>query len=93
MDLNIQSLRFHYAEQVVFLETLEKKPDVFALTETWLKDSDQLEDNDLPGYQTLVSKPRNNAKRQSGGVVFYNRVNLQYTLLDINTEIECLNYN
>ena len=93
MGLNIQSLRFHHAEQVVFLETIEQKPDVIALTETWLKDSDQLEDYDLPGYQTIVSKSRNNAKRQPGGVAFYIRDNLQYTLQDNNTEIECLIYN
>ena len=86
LSLNIQSLGFHYAELVVFLETLEKKPDVIALTETWLKDSDQLEDYDLPGYQTIVSKSRNNARRRSGGVNFVLEIifNIQYRILTHN---------
>ena len=43
---------------VVFVDTLEQKPDVVALTETWLKESDKPDDFDLPGDQKLVSKPR-----------------------------------
>ena len=37
-----------------------------------------------------MSKPRNNAKRRSGGVAFYIRDNLQYTIQDTNTETDCL---
>ena len=90
LDSNIQSLRFHHADLVVFLDTLEQKPDVITLMETWLKDSDQSDNYDLPGYQTIASKQRKNAKGRSGGAVLYIRDDLQYTIQNTNTKIECL---
>ena len=68
---NIRSLDYHINELRVLLEILDKKPEVLALTETWMTDDHSLVDLDIVGYQPIEFKARPNAKRRSGGVAFY----------------------
>ena len=90
LGLNIRSLDYHINELRVLLEIMDKKPEVLALTETWMTDDHSLVDLDIVGYQPIEFKARPNAKRRSGGVVFYVKDGLSFPVVSFKTDIECL---
>ena len=90
LGLNIRSLDYHVNELRVLLEILDKKPEVLALTETWMTDDHSLVDLDIVGYQPVEFKARQNAKRRSGGVAFYVKDGLSFQVVSFKTDIECL---
>ena len=71
LGFKIRSLDYHINELRVVLEILDKKPEVLALTETWMTDDHSLVELDIVGYQPIEFKARQNAKRRSSGVAFY----------------------
>ena len=56
IGLNIRSFDSHVIELRVLLETLDKKPEVLALTETWMTDDHSLVDLDKVGYEPIKFK-------------------------------------
>ena len=89
LGLNIRSLGFHHDQLKILLETLERKPEIVILPETWLTENDPLDELDLDEYQPIESKPREFFKRRSGGVAFYVKEGIKYSNIDFQTEIEC----
>ena len=71
------------------LEILDKKPEVLALTETWMTDDHSLFALDIVGYQPIDFKARPNDKRRSGGVAFYVKDGLSLQVVSFKTGIEC----
>ena len=90
LGLNIRSLDYHINELRVFLEILDKKPEVLALTETWMTDDHSLVDLDIVGYQPIDFKARPNARRRSGGVASYVKDGISFQVVPFKTDIECL---
>ena len=90
LGFNIRSLDYHINELRVLLEILDKKPEVLALTETWMTDEHSPVDLDIVGYQPMEFKARQNAKRQSGGVAFYVENGLSIQVVSLKVDIECL---
>ena len=62
LGMNIQSLGFHLNELKILLENLEDKPDMIAITETWMTENDDPNEFFLEGYQPIKSFPREDAK-------------------------------
>ena len=56
LHFNNRSLKCHYDELLLFLSSLKVKPNVIALTETWLKDLDHRESTSFPGFSQLITK-------------------------------------
>ena len=69
---------------------MDKKPEVLALTETWMTDDHSLVDLDIVGYQPIEFRARPNAKRRSGGVALYVKDGLSFQVVSFKTDIECL---
>ena len=84
--LNIRSLRFHIDELRIHLQ--DSDPSVILMTETWLTENDPLKQFDLEGYQPIESKPRKTGIR--GGVAFYAKEDIEYQILEYESELECL---
>ena len=97
LGLNVGCLSYHLDEFKVLLASLDQKPDVIALTETWMTVDDDTSDYKLEGYQPIEANPRKEAKRRSGGVAFYLRNEFHYTPVELVSDIECsfikVNYN
>ena len=97
LGLNVLCLSFHLDKFKVLLASLDQKPDVIALTETWMTVDDDTSDYKLGGYQPIEANPRKEAKRRSGGLAFYIRNDFHYTQVEFVSDIECsilkVNYN
>ena len=97
LGLNVRCLSYHFDEFKVLLASLDQKPDVIALTETWMTVDDDTSDYKLEGYQLIEANPRKKAKRRSGGVAFYTRNDFHFTPVEFVCDIECsiieVNYN
>lgn len=65
--LNIRSLRAHFDELVVYLNSLSISYDILVLTEVWIKSGEEHRYH-LPGYNMLFQPRPDN---QAGGVVIY----------------------
>ena len=81
MSVNMRSLvntaNFTKLEALIF--SLPRKPDIIAITETWITPLNSSPYNNLDNY-ILVQNPRKNLK--GGGVAFYIKNNLQFTVID-----------
>ena len=81
MNVNMRSLvntaKFTKLEALIF--SLPRKPDIIAITKTWVTPHYSGPYNNLDNY-ILVQNPRKNLK--SGGVAFYIKNNLQLTVID-----------
>ena len=55
-SLNIQSLKAHHDQLQAFLNNFQHRPQIFALSETWLTDNDDISMLKLEGYQTPIGK-------------------------------------
>ena len=89
LGLNIQCLRYHKDELTVLLETIDHKPDISSLTETWIAEEDSAEEYTLTDYQPIESVPRKNFKRRSGGVDFYVKNPIKYKPIEFTSDIQC----
>ena len=89
LGLNGRCLSYHLYELKVLLASLDQKPDVIALIETWMTVHDDTSDYKLEGYQPIEAHPRKEAKRRSGGVAFYITNDLHYTPDEFVSDIEC----
>ena len=89
LGLNVRCLSYHLDEFKFLLASLDQKPDVIALTETWMTVDDDTPDYRLEGYQPIEANPRKEAKRRSGGVAFYFRNDFHYTPVEFDSDIEC----
>jgi exonuclease III len=81
LSINIQSLNSKHAELCFTIEELQKKNikiDVVAIQETWEIRYPELVN--IPGFQTFVFK--NRANMRGGGVGFYVRNGLNFSILD-----------
>ena len=97
LGLNVRYLSYHLDEFKALLASLDQKPDVIALTETWKTVDDNTSDYRLEGYQPIEANPRKEAKRRSGGVALHIRNDFHYTPVEFVSNIECsiikVNYN
>ena len=66
MQLNVRSLKPHYAKLEALILSLESPPDVICLTGTWLTANDDPKCCLLPGYRQFVFR---NRKSTGGGVM------------------------
>ena len=89
LGMNIRSLGKHLSELEVLLETMEHKPEIIAITESWMTQSDDMEDFNITDYQQLESTPLINAKRRSGGMALYAKNGIEYKQIQVDTKIEC----
>ena len=81
----------------MLLDTFDTRPDVIALTETWMTADDDKALLGIEGYQPIEANPRKIAKRRSGGVAFYVKNGIDYESVNYDSDIECsiikLKYN
>jgi len=70
LSLNIRSLSTNLIKLKLLLLNFTTKPDIIAITETWLLPNNSLKLLHLESY-TLISIPRNNRKKRGGGLAFY----------------------
>ena len=85
LGLNVRCLSYHIDE----LASLDQKPEVIALTETWMTVDDDKSDYKLEGYQPIEANLRKEATLLSGGVALHIRNDLHYTPVKFVSDIEC----
>ena len=88
LGLIIRSLIKNFDELKIISDSLKEPPDIIALTETWLSPSDPLDFYCLQGFQKIVSKRRTIGK--GGGVAVFLKEEISYSLIDYETDQECL---
>ena len=64
--MNLRSLGLHLNELKKLLGSFAYKPDIIAITESWMIENDDPENYNLERYQPIESFPRKNVKRRSG---------------------------
>ena len=89
LGLDLRCLSYRLDELKVLLASFDQKPDVIALTGTWMTTDDDTSDYKLGGYQPMEANPRKEAKRRSGGWAFFIRNDLHYTPVEFDSDIEC----
>ena len=87
LGLNFQSL-CHHDGLLIELENFSKKPRIIALTESWLKENDTINELTIPKCLPLESKPRTSGQER-GGVAFFVKESVTYKLLLFETKVEC----
>lgn len=85
--LNIRSLRCHHDQLEVFIKTLNPKPKIIALCETWLTDNDPIEVYAIENYQKIEIKNRQN--KRGGGVALYILDDYDYEIIDTTNVENC----
>ena len=88
LGLNIISLRKKFDKLQILNDSLKEPPDIIALIETWLSPGDPLDFYFLQGFQKIVSKPKTIGK--CGGVAVFLKEGISYSLMDYETDQECL---
>ena len=91
LGLNIRSLRkkFKLLDELQILNDSLKEPlDTIALTETWLSPVDPLDFYYLQDFQKIVSQPR--TIDNGGGVAVFLKEGISFSLIDYETDQECL---
>ena len=89
LGMNIRSLKLHLDELNVMINTLQKKPKLFLITETWIGENEDMDQYDLQGYQPIRSFARTECKRRSGGVAFCFENSIKNKPLKIDNKLEC----
>ena len=54
LGMNIRSLGLHLNELKIFLGSFANKPDIIAITDTWMTENDDPDNYNLEGYQPIV---------------------------------------
>ena len=70
MTFNIRSIKKNFENFLQLLCSLKSKIHIICLTETWLKDSDNIKDFELEGYHPPLFQNRTN-NLQGGGIITY----------------------
>ena len=83
--LNVQSLRSHYDQPKLLIESFQTKPALVALCEIWLSDNDPIDIYELHGYSKNVTA---NGQTLGGGVGCYIREGIIYTQRRLKTILE-----
>lgn len=65
--VNIRSVRKHFDDLILFLETKRKKFDIIVLTEVWIKE-DEISKFQILGYKSVIQDRTSDV---SGGVIIY----------------------
>ena len=86
--MNIRSLRLHFDELKCVLCSMEKKPAIICLCETWLTQNDNIALYNIPEYYPIVSKCRKS--QRGGGVAIYVKKGIKFEVCEVNTHQECL---
>jgi len=81
MSLNCQSLRAKHSAIELFLDSLNKKPHVLILQETWLGHADSISHLKIPNYKIISQCKRISAH---GGLAIYLHDSIPHSPLDIN---------
>ena len=68
--LNIRCISCHKDKMMFILDTLEKKPDNLAVTETWMAEDDEWETYNLKQYRPIETNPKKRTIGRSGGAPF-----------------------
>ena len=71
----------------VFIKTLNPKPKIIALCETWLTDNDPIEVYAIENYQKIEIKNRQN--KRGGGVALYILDDYDYEVIDTTNVENC----
>ena len=72
------------------INTLQKKPKIIQLTETWIGENDAMDHQyDLQVYQPNRFFARTESKRRSGGVAFYFENSVKNKALKNVDNLEC----
>ena len=66
LTVNVRSLKKHLHDLEALIHSLESRPNVICLTETWLTDNDDIDSLLVPGYNNYAIKNRNT---HGGGVM------------------------
>jgi len=70
LNINARSLSANLTKIKLLLLNFPAKPDVLAISETWLLPNNSLKLFHLDGYN-LISFPRTNKKKRGGGIALY----------------------
>ncbi len=76
LHMNIRSLSKHFDELTVLLDTMQAKPAIIALSETWINQNDNVMMYNLEGYSPIICKNRHDSR--GGGVALFVASNLTY---------------
>ena len=71
LGLKIRPLGLNHDDLRTLTETLTQKPNVTALTETWIAEHEDVGEYSIEDYEAIISNPRKNVERRSAGVAFY----------------------
>ena len=66
IHLNCRSIKANFKDMQTFIDTLQIKFDIIAVSETWLSDTDDLNDFLLPNYELVNVNKKN---KRGGGVL------------------------
>ena len=84
--MNIRSLRCHHDQLVTLFDDFEVKPLLVCLCETWLTNNDPNELYWLDDYCEIEVK--NRESKLGGGLAFYARDDLNYSVREIQSNVE-----
>ena len=78
MHINVRSLAINYDKLKLLLSSMKLKPHLISLNETWLKQKQMRDFNNLLHYVLVI-----NSRKQSigGGVDFYIKQNLSHSII------------
>ena len=85
--MNIRSLGLHVNELNVISGSFANKPDIIAITESWMRENDDPENYNLEGYQPIESFPRKDAKRRSAGEALYVKTGIRYKTFQLKLQL------
>ena len=79
IHFNCRSIKANFDNMYKYLESLQIKFDVIAVSETWLTEHDDINDFILPDYEILSI---NRTNKRGGGVMLYISNNIEYEKLN-----------
>ena len=79
IHFNCRSIKANFENMNYFLESLDVKFDIIAVSETWLRDSDNISDYSIENYE-IVNINRN--LKRGGGVMLYISKHFEYEKVD-----------
>ena len=88
VHINIRSLNANFDELEYIVGSLEQKPLIIGLTETWLHQNSPVNAFSLEGYHSLIT--RNRANKGGGGVAAYIRNDIPFKVINNDFLLETL---
>ena len=65
LNINTRSIKNHHDEIEALIGSLESSPNILAITETWLNETDEINCYKIKGFEPLISKSRISTKGES----------------------------